>query len=31
MEQVEVTPRYYEESVHHFYCDGWSKYLGQSL
>lgn len=31
MEQVKVTPRYYEERVHHFYCDGCGKYLGQSL
>lgn len=31
MEQVSVTPRYYEERMHHFYCDGCCKYLGHSL
>lgn len=31
MEQIKVSPRYYEERIHHFYCDGCCKYLGQSL
>lgn len=31
MEQVKITPRFCEERMHHFYCDGCCKYLGQSL
>ena len=31
MEKIEISPRYYEEKMHHFYCDGCGKYLGQSL
>lgn len=30
MEQVKISPRYYEERMHYFYCDGCSKYLGES-
>jgi hypothetical protein len=31
MKQIKISPRYYEERVHNFYCDGCGKYLGQSL
>ena len=31
MEQTKVSPRYYEERMHYFYCDECGKYLGQSL
>lgn len=31
MEQVKVSPRYYEKRTHWFCCDECGKYLGQSL